>query len=211
MKATISLLCILFIGIGLGCASMSDYLTPAKVDQKAVEYAVSAGVADANEFRGYANLEKAIRLETAVESAYEVKTLALAQMQEKNQLDYGLLKGVVMNNTKLAREREQALFGETGLLSMGLSLLGVGGLGGILGLMRKRPGDITPAEMEAALAEFKGRVSDKERQFFEVVKGVQVFLNEHPGDIAEQLKAAITLVRSADTKTAIAEAKAVIS
>lgn len=211
MKTILSLICILALGLGIGCASLSDYVTPATVDQKAVEYAASAGVVDANDFRGYANLEKAIRLETAVESAYQVKTLALTQMQEKNQLDYGVLRGVAVNNTKVAREREAALFGETGILSMGLSLLGVGGLGGLIGLARKRPGDITPQELEQTVATIKGEVTTKDRQFIEVVKGVQSFLDSHPGDIADQLKTAISLIRSADTKTAIAAAKAVIS
>src|SRR5512143_2530650 len=102
MKTTLSIICILALGLGIGCASLSEYVTPATVDQKAVEYAASAGVVDANDFDGYANLEKAIRLEVAVKSAYEVKTLALTQMQEKNQLDYGILSGVTMGNTKTA-------------------------------------------------------------------------------------------------------------
>jgi len=212
MKTTLSIICILALGLGIGCASLSDYITPATVDQHAVAYAASAGVVDANDFDGYANLEKAIRLEVAVGNAYEVKTLVLTQMQEKNQLDYGVLRGVTVNNTKIAREREAALFGETGLLSMGLSLLGVGGLGGILGLMRKRPGDITPQELEQTVADIKGEVTAKDRQFIEVVKGVQAFIDSHKDDgIASELKAAISLVRSADTKEAIALAKAVIA
>jgi hypothetical protein len=212
MKVILSIACVLALGLGIGCASLSDYITPATVDQHAVEYAASAGVVDANDFRGYANLEKAIRLEVAVNNAYEVKTLALTQMQEKNQLDYGVFRGVTVNNTKIAREREAALFGETGILSMGLSLLGVGGLGGVIGLMRKRPGDITPQEFEQTIADIKGEVTIKDRQFVEVVKGVQNFLNGHAGEaIATELKAAISTVRSADTKEAIALAKAVIS
>ena len=215
MKTTLSLMCIVALAIGVGCASLSEYVTPAAIDQKAIEYAVGAGVAEPNAFAGYANLEKAIRLEVAVENAYEVKSLALIQMQEKNQLDYGILRGVVVSNTKLARAREEQLFGATGLLSVGLSALGAGGLAGILGLMRKRPGDITPAEMEVALVGAKGEVTARERQFLETVKGVQKFIdankgNESIGYLIDGLKAALSSTQSADTKQVVAAAKAVM-
>lgn len=211
MKTILTLLCIAALAIGIGCASLSEYVTPAAIDQKAVEYAVGAGVAEPNDYAGYANLEKAIRLEVAVENAYEVKLLALAQMQEKNQLDYGILRGVVVNNTKIARAREEQLFGETGLLSVGLSALGAGGLAGMLGLMRKRPQDWSSEEMESALAELKGSVSGKDRQLIEVVKGVQSFINTNPGEAADRLKAAITAARSSDTAQAIAAIKATLA
>jgi hypothetical protein len=216
MKPILSLLCVLLLGVGIGCASLSEYLTPATVDQKAVAYAAEAGVADANDFAGYANLDKATRLRTAVDSAYQVKTLALNQMLEKGQLDYNVLKGIVTNNAKLAQQREEQLFGETGLLSMGLSLLGVGGLGGLIGLSRKRPGDITPQEMESALVELKGSVSDKERQMIEVVKGVQGFIDANKDDeslayMVKQLKTYLNDSQSVDTKQVVAAAKAVLS
>jgi len=212
MKTILSIICILALALGIGCASLSDYITPATVDQQAVAYAVSAGVVEPNAFKGYANLEKAIRLELAVQNAFEIRDLALVQMKEKNQLDYGILRGVVVGNTKVARAREEQLFGETGLLSMGLSLFGIGGLGGLLGLMRRRPGDITPQEMEQALIEVKGEVTTKDRQFIEVVKGVQGFLDMHQKEaIAMELKAYISKARSVDTKQAIAVAKTVIS
>ena len=211
MKTTLTLLCIAALAIGVGCASLSEYVTPANIDKQAVTYAVNAGVADANDYDGYANLEKAIRLEVAVANAYEVKTLALAQMQEKNQLDYGILRGVVTNNTKIARVREEQLFGETGLLSVGLSALGAGGLAGLLGLMRKRPQDWSPEEMESALAELKGSVSDKDRQMIEIIRGVQTFLDKSGGGTsAITLKACLGEAQSVDTKQAVASVKAVM-
>ena len=106
--------------LGVGCAAISEYVTPATVDSRAVEYAAKSGVADANSFRGFANLEKAMRLEVAVDAAYEVNSLAITQMAEKNKLDYNLLRGVVDRSLEIARSREEQLFGPTGLLSMGL-------------------------------------------------------------------------------------------
>ena len=74
--------------------------------------------------------------------------------------------------------------------------------------MRKRPGDVTPQELEAAVAETGHKVTDKERQLFELVKGVQKFLDTHQDDaVATELKTTLAVAQSADTKTAVAAAK----
>jgi len=207
---SISLLAAIFLAAGIGCAAFSQLVTPATINKDAVKYAAKADVVDANDFRGFANLEKAIRLESAVTSAYQVNVLAYNQMLEKNELDYTILKGVATNNIKLAMQREAALFGEKGLLSMGLGLMGMGTLTGVLGLMRKRPGDITPQEMESALVDIKGEVTTKDRQFIEVVKGVQAFLEIHKTDpVAVELKACLQK-QSLDTQQAVAIARVTV-
>lgn len=197
---------------GIGCSALSTMLTPAHIDRQAVTYAASAGVVDANDFDGYGNLEKAIRLKAAVDAAFEVKELSYKQMQEKNRLDYSQLSQVASANMEAARAQEEMLFGETGLLSMGMGLLGVGGLGTMIGLMRKRPGDITPQEMEKAVADIKGEVTTKDRQFLELVKGVQVFLTAHKtygkdDPVAAELKKALDGVQTTETRQAVAAAK----
>lgn len=219
MKNVLLVLASLALIAGVGCAALSEYITPATVDKKAVAYAEKAGVADANDFGGYANLEKAIRLEAAVGAAYEVTSLALAQMAEKNQLDYGLLKGAVANNLKTARDREEKLFGETGLLSTGLTALGFGTLTGFLGLMRKRPQDVTKEEMESIVAEVKGEVTDKDRQIIELVKGVQQFIDKYRGsdstlvaaDLVGDLKGILGSTQSVETKQAVAVVKTTLA
>jgi hypothetical protein len=209
MKTTLSILCTLILGVGIGCASLSEYLTPAAIDKQAVEYAASAGVADVNDFTGYANLEKAIRLETAVSSAYEVKAMVLTQMQEKNKLDYEILRGVVTANAAAARDQETQLFGETGLLSLGMTALGFGGLTGLLGLMRKRPGDITSQEMESAVASIKGEVTVRDKQIIEIVKGVQKILDKYPKGTAfgDEMRTLLSN-QSSDTRQTVAVVKA---
>lgn len=211
MKSVYVMTALIVLGIGIGCASLSDYITPARIDSKAVEFAEQAGVVEPNAFSGYANLEKALRLQIAVDNAYEVKSLAIEQLAEKNQLDYNVLKGVVAGNLKLAKQRAAQLFGETGLLSMGLTALGFGGLTGLLGLMRKRPGDITPIEMESAVQDIKGEVTSKDRQMIEIIAGVQKFLNKHTvGDTAgDELRSALS-AQSFDTRQAVALAKATL-
>jgi hypothetical protein len=215
MKNTLLVAASLVMLAGIGCAALSEYITPAAVDPRAVAYVEKAGVADSNDFDGFPNLEKAIRLEAAVGAAYEVTSLALTQMVEKNELDYGILKGAVANNLKTARDREEKLFGETGLLSTGLTALGFGTLTGLVGLMRKRPGDVTPQEMESVVADVKGEVTVKDRQFIELVKGVQTFLNKYKDDVTSvvdvELKAALSAAQSADTKQAVAVVKTTLA
>lgn len=201
---------ILLIG-GIGCAAFSSLVTPATVDKQAVKYASSAGVIDANDFRGYGNLDKATRLKTAVDAAFKVKELSLTQMMEKNKLDYTQLSGVADSNMKIAQSKEDLLFGEKGLLSLGLTAAGLGTFTGLIGLMRKRPGDITPQEMEQAVVDIKGEVTTKERQLIEVVKGIQVVLDAHPktDPLGAELRAALSK-QSLDTREAVAVAKTAV-
>lgn len=212
-KWAVLIACGAMIAAGVGCTAVSNMVTPATVDRAAVAYVEKAGVADANAFAGYPNLEKANRLAAAVRAAYEVNVLAVKQLAEKNELDYGLLSDVVTKNLEIAQEREGLLFSETGLLSMGLSALGAGGLAGFLGLMRKRPGDFTATEVEQTVAAVKGEVTAKDRQIIELVKGVQEFMDKQSGGeqgdrINEVLKTVLAMNQSADTKQAVAAIKA---
>ena len=197
--------------VGIGCAALSQMVTPAKVDTAAVNYATGAGVAEANDFTGFANLEKALRLEMKVDDAYEVRTLAIKQTAEKNELDYRQLKNVTAENTRQAQIREEQIFGEKGLLSMGLSMMGFGALTGTIGLIRKRPGDWTQPEVDTALTELKVETQATRQQFTEVVKGVQEFLNVHPkGDaVGDELRASLQK-QSIDTRRAVAVAKTTV-
>lgn len=195
--------------VGVGCAALSEWVTPAEVDKAAVNYADEAGVADANDFAGYANLDKAKRLATAVKAAYQLNGLAIEQLREKNDLDYQLLSESVANAVKIGTAREESLFGESGLLSLGLMALGVGGFGGLLGLIRKRPGDWTAEEVQSAVAEATTESEKKDVQLAEVVKGVQSFLDTY-GDqsYVKELKTFLSVAQSADTKKAVATIKA---
>lgn len=213
-QVAIGLLAVILLAVALGCAAVSELVTPATVDQKAVDYAVKAGVVDGNDFKGYANLHKANRLKDALDTAYQVNTLSLKQMQERNELDYNALNEVVTANRVTAMQREEALFGEKGILPLAAGLLGFGGLTGAIGLLRKRPGDLTPIEVQQAVVEATGEAdaeaANRARQFAEVVKGVQTFLDRHKTDaIGAELKAALSAMQSGDTKREVAVIKAV--
>jgi len=213
-QVAIGLLAVILLAAALGCAAVSELVTPATVDQKAVNYAAEAGVIDANEFAGYGNLYKANRLKDAVDTAFQVKSLSIKQMQERNELDYNALNEVVTANRVAAMQREEALFGEKGILPLAAGLLGFGGLTGAIGLLRKRPGDLTPIEVQQAVVEATGEAdaeaANRARQFAEVVKGVQTFLDRHKTDaIGAELKAALSAMQSDDTKREVAVIKAV--
>ena len=196
---------------GLACASLSEYVTPARISPKAIEYVEEANVVEPNAFNGYPNLDKANRLAQAVVAAYEVNSLALSQLQEKNNLDYSLLNDIVIKNRQEAQAREEELFSQTGYLSMGLSLAGFGGLGGLLGLMRKRPGDLTQQDYELAVNSINGEVQKRDNQLIEVVKGVQDFINEHKDDqLVADLKGMLEKRQSEGTKQTVGKIKATI-
>jgi len=215
---TLVVICILSlvaVSASIGCASLSEFLTPATIDPRAVSYVVEAGVADANEFKGWKNLEKALRLDSAVDSAYEVQALAIQQMEEKNQLDYALLNDVVSKNLKSAQAREETLFGSEGLISLGLGMAGMGGFAGLLGLSRKRPGDLTPSDFEAAIVPFKGEAAIREKQFAQVVTGVERFIKAKSKDekmdtVLKELKTFLGRAQDETTAVEVAKVRAIV-
>jgi len=178
------MLSLLMMVAGVGCVALSRKATPANVDTKAIAYVAESGLADANDFKAwYPNVEQAGRLKLAVDAAHKVNQLELQQQIEQDNLRYSIHKNVVIKNYKTGLEREEQLFGEKGLLSLGLSLAGFGTLTGFVGLARKRPGDVTPQELglavEQATGKTNGDLSEKEKQLVEVVKGVQKFIDTY--------------------------------
>ena len=184
VRTVVVILSLLMMVAGVGCVALSRRATPASVDVKAKAYAVKSGIADVNDFDAwYPNVEQAGRLKLAVDAAHKVNQLELQQQIEQDNLQYSIHKNVVIKNYKTGLEREEQLFGEKGLLSLGLSLAGFGTLTGFVGLARKRPGDVTPQELglavEQATGKINGDLSEKEKQLIEVVKGVQKFIDTY--------------------------------
>jgi len=199
--------------IGVGCAALSDYVTPATIDQRAVDYVVDAQMADANDFDGYANLYKARLLQLYVAAAHEINMLRLEQLMEEEQLDSNILRGVVERSVSEATELEAAIFDPTtGLLAAGLGVFGLSA-GGLLGLFRKRPGDWTQDDVDGAMVDLNIDMYHKDHQFAEVVKGVQQFMDSskksgEPSMLlaVEQLKTFLR-AQSTDTAAAVTAAK----
>jgi len=211
---SIVMLSLMLIFAGVSCVALSRYVTPAEVDRKAVEYVVSTGIAEPNDFKGYPNVDKAGKLKDGVDSAHEVIQLELEQMKEKDNLEYSIHKDVVTSNYKAGQEREEILFGEKGLVPLGLGMLGFGTLTGFAGLMRKRPGDVTSQDMEQAIAQATGKTADelseKEKQLVEIVKGVQKFMNTYRDkspEILSNMKEAFDKTQDVSTQVAVARIK----
>ena len=217
MKTLMITLSLILMVAGCGMTAISSLITPAEVDQNALRYVADAGVAELDDYNAwYPNLAEATRLKKDVDSAHSTIQLSLVQQIQKDDLDYSIHQGVVANNLTIAEQREESLFGEAGLLPLGLSMLGAGGFAGLLGLMRKRPGDVTAPEMEQALATVKGQtaaeLSVKERQFVQLVKGVQAFMDIHGSDgtaLTRELKTIMNEYQDTDTRAAVAVVKAV--
>jgi len=213
MKTLIATLSIMLIVIGMGCAALSSLITPAEVDKDALRYVINAGIAELDDYNAwYPNLAEAERLAKDVDNAHSMVQLNLQQLAQKDNLDYGIHKNVVSTNLVTANQREEQLFGEAGLLPLGLSMMGAGGFAGLLGLMRKRPGDVTKPEMEQALATATGKtiaeLSLKEKQMIQLVKGVQAFIDaDNPNDTVATLKSYMNEAQDKDTQAAVAVIK----
>lgn len=206
MKTIIILLSLLLIICGIGCVALSPYLVPTEVDRGAVSYAVEADVAEPNDYIGYPNLIKAERLNKDVDAAHNVIQLDLGQQIASDNLVYAIHKETVSSNLIVGREREQLLFGEQGLLSLGLSMMGAGGLAGFFGLRAKRKGDYSPPEFENAVAAIKDEISLKQKQLAQVVKGVQDFMSVSP-ETQDKLKSIMNKTQDTQTRETVAQIK----
>jgi len=214
MKTITIIFSIILMTAGLGCVALSSYVTPADVDTKAVQYVVDAGIAELNDYKAwYPNLALAERLVDDLGAANLVNQQSLQQLMDKDNTMCGIYMGVAVTNRQSGRQREEAFFSEAGLLPMGMSMLGVGGFAGLLGLMRKRPGDITKPEMEQALATVQNKTTAeltlKEKQMIQLVRGVQAFLDSPAaiGVSSEYLKAELNKAQDNDTRVAVSVIK----
>lgn len=211
MKYLLIITSIIVTLTGIGCVALSQFLTPAEIDQKAVGYVAQAGIADANEFAGWPNMVKAEKLKHAVDTAHEIIQLDLSQMMDKDNMIYAHLSAVAINNYEAAVSREEILFGEKGLLSLGLSMAGFGTLTGALGWLRKRPQDLTQDEVDKLLTDVTGKtkeeLTEKEKALTQIVLGVQKFIDTYSN--AEAVSALKNCFQQdLSTRTAVAEIKA---
>ena len=195
----------------MGCVALSSYITPAEIDQDAVNY-VAGVVAAPSDYSGYSNMTKAEQLRKDVNATHLIIQQDLQHEMQKDDLEHSIHQEVTTSNYTVAQQREEMLFGETGLLSLGLSMAGFGSLTGLLGLSRKRPGDVTAPEMEQAVATATGKttaeLSVKEKQFVQLVKGVQAFMTTNQGTLADkELKTAMNEAQDKDTQAAVAVVK----
>jgi len=213
MKKILLFLSVILLMSGLGCAALSHYITPAEIDRDAVSYAHLAGTARLEDYGGWPNMVKAERLKDDVDAGHSIIQLDLRQQIESDNLEYSIHADTVSTNLINAQQREEALFGPEGLLSMGLSLAGMGGFTGILGLMRKRPGDITPGEVQQVVADATGRtvaeLEARNKHLTQVVKGIKIFMDAHKGepDIILSLKKTLSDIQDSDTEIAVKAAK----
>ena len=150
------------------------------------------------------------RLRTDFEAAVALTEQELVHLAEQKQLEAKILRGVLTGDIDIAIAREDFLFNPTtGALAVGLSLLGVAG-GGYLGLMRKRPQDITPVEMEQALGEVKGEVTDRDRKIIQIVASMKNVIEAQPKEAQEGMKKLLKAGQFPETRAAVKEALAKI-
>lgn len=185
MKKLIAYILLAIVVIGAGCVgTVSEEFTPARCDPDVVAYNEEAGTGTAADYRGllFPSLASLKRLQADFTAAVAVTNQELTHLVEQKQLQADILKGIVDGDIEIAVAREDFIFNPTtGALAIGLSLLGIGA-GGYLGLMRKRPQDITPVEMEKALGDIKGEVTDKDRQIIQLVASMKKVIEAAPDE-----------------------------
>lgn len=166
---------------GLACVPLSYHVIPTSVDKNAVAWVVKAGICDANEFEGYQNLAKAEKLNKALDAANDLIQFRIKQQSEKESKNYQIHKAIAVHNYKMGMAREKAWLSPTGILPLAMGLTGFGGFTGLIGLFRRKPGDIPKSKMDQAVAAIQGKsveeLSTKDRQFTQIVKGVQDIFN----------------------------------
>jgi hypothetical protein len=128
--------------------------------------------------------------------SYEVREQAIKQMRENLQLNYNHLNQIVTRNMNDAKAREEALFADGGAISTLLAAGGLGAFTGILGLLRKRPGDMTKDDFQRAVEPIQAQIGMKDQQFAQVVTGVEKFLKSK-----EQIAAVFSKDTDAAQKT----------
>lgn len=183
MKKVIAYILLAIVLVGSGCiGTVSEHLTPGRCDPDVIAYNEAAGTGRAEDYKSflYPSLADLKRLTTDLDAAIALTEQELIHLAEQKQLQAKILKGVVGNDIEIAIAREEFLFNPTtGALAMGLTLLGVGA-SGYLGLMRKRPQDVTPADLEKAVGEVKGEVTNKDRQIIQLVASIKNVIEAQP-------------------------------
>jgi len=214
MKKVIAYILLAIVIVGSGCiGTVSEHLTPGVINNKVVKYNEAAGTGTAADYRGilFPSLAELRKLNKDFEAAVAFTNQELRQLAEKNKLEQDVLRGTLVSDIKLAEDREEFLWNPTtGAVALGLSLLGVGA-GGYLGLMRKRPQDYTEIDLQKAVTEVKGELSDKERKIISLVKSMQNVIDAETEP--EKQAAIIKILKDSQTpeaRAAVKEAKAVI-
>jgi len=176
MRKVIAYVLLAVVLIGSGCISaLSEHLTPGKNDAKVIAYVEKVGTGEAADYKGFLfpSLATLRQLKHDFEAAVVITNQELIHLAESKKLEENILRGIVDHDVDVGESREELIFDPvTGAVAVGLSLFGIAG-GGYLGLMRKRPQDITPQEMEKALGDIKGEVTDKDQKILQLVASVK--------------------------------------
>jgi len=220
-KVIVTMVFLLCVALGIasvGCAALYEYVTPTTVNKQGIAYVEKAGVVEPGSLDGYESLYKAKQLKEALPKAHRKNMHELQQMVDDENLEWALLTDTISADVDVGESRGKALFAPGGLLTTLGAAFGMGGAGTVIGkLFMSKPGDVSGSQMEEAVAAVKGKVTEKDRQFIQVVKGVQTFMTAHQtveadgakkdDAIATALKAALSSATDDDTKIAVRVAK----
>lgn len=211
MKKILAYIVLATVVVGSGCmATLSEELTWGRVEKKVVAYNEEAGTGTAADYKGlfYPSLASVRRLQVDFRAAVIITKQELRHLVEQKNLQADILSGIVDGDVKIAAAREDFIFNPvTGVLAIGLGLAGMGGVG-YLGLMRKRPKDITPQDMEKALVSVKGEVDDRDRKIISLIASMRNVIDAQPAAAQVEMKKLLKAGQSPETRVAVKQALA---
>ncbi len=148
MKAKSNLLLIGIVLLSLvllGCGSIADYVTPADIPQRSAEY-----VSDDPNLAGLTTLKKAKEVRQDVLITHRDTQLDLKRLAEDDELQYSDALEIIDTNISQSQTIQDIVLNGTdttpGLMTV---LFGAGGLLAGRNFL-KRPGDLSPDEVEPA-------------------------------------------------------------
>lgn len=189
MRKIIAILLLTIVLIGSGCiTALSEHLTPTKNDREVIAYVEKVGTGRAADYKGFLfpSLATLRKLKHDFEAAVVMTNQELKHLAEAKKLEENILRGIVDNDIDIGEQREDNLYNPTtGAIAVGLSIFGIAG-GGMLGLMRKRPQDITRQDHEKALGDIKGKVTDRDRKIIALVASVKNVIDAQSSEEAKE-------------------------
>lgn len=189
MRKTIAILLLAVVLIGSGCISaLSEHLTPTKNDKQVIAYVEKVGTGRAEDYKGFLfpSLATLRKLKHDFEAAVAMTNQELKHLAEQKKLEENILRGIVDYDIDVGEIREDSLYNPTtGAIAVGLSIFGIAG-GGMLGLMRKRPQDITRQDHEKALGDIKGKITDRDRKIIALVASVKNVIDAQPSEASKE-------------------------
>lgn len=146
------LVCILALA-SMSCGGFMDRFTPCEVTEQSMSYAE-------REFPplGVMTLHEAKQIRERIKIKHRISQIGLKRLAQDDKMNHDDAIGYINDNIAVSENFQETVIGSLDNPASLMGLLGISGLTFIAGSMRKRKGDLTPAEVKEVVAEAKTAV-----------------------------------------------------